>query len=76
MAKEYQLDRKQFIEWYPAEVWKMLDPMGVRQDLIKGGEFILSAQDVLDSMQFVSGKLVGAPGDVLAKNCELVYNQE
>lgn len=75
MSKKYKLDRKKFIEYYPIGIHGMIDYDQVKNDLIKGSEFILSAQDILDSMDFIAGKLVGEPLNVKASDCELIYTE-
>lgn len=75
-AATYQLDRKKFIEYYPLQIHAMMDYDQVRSDLVKNSEFILTAQDVLDNMLFIEGKLVGVQEEVLASDCELIYNKE
>jgi len=70
---KYQLDRKKFIEYYPLQVHALMDYNQVRNDLVKGGEFILTAQDVLDNMVYVEGKLVGQDKPIFACDCELTY---
>ena len=72
---KYKLDRKKFIEYYPLQVLAKIDYDQVRNDLIKGSEFILTAQDILDDMVYVEGSLVGQENPVFACDCELTYNQ-
>ena len=74
--KKYQLDRTKFIHWYSNKVWLMTFQPIILEDLIKGGEFILTAEDVLNSIEYIKGSLVGQSVDVRSSDCELVYKGE
>lgn len=75
MSKKYKLDRKKFIEWYVQDVHGMIEISQVVDDLVKGSEFCVTAEDVLNRRITIAGKLVGVHGEVLASDCELIYNQ-
>ena len=76
MSKKYKLDRKKFIEYYPVEIWGMLEISQVTDDLIKGSEFVLTAEDILEKVEWVEGKLLSTPvqGVIYYTNIELTYN--
>jgi hypothetical protein len=72
MAK-YLLTREKFLNYYPQAVWELHKHHNVIEDLIKGSEFILTAQDILDSMTTIEGKLVGVNSKVPVGEIELVF---
>lgn len=77
MPKKYQLDRKRFILYYQ-DTFKFTSKIKKKtivQELIKGSEFIITAQDILDSMETIPGCLVGVDGRVATTDCELIYTQ-
>lgn len=73
--KPYRLDRKRFIMYYTntEHLSKLISRKRIVEDLIKGSEFIITAQDLLDNLYTIPGSLVGVEGRVLAKDCELYY---
>ena len=77
-SKKYQLDRKKFIEYYPVEIWGMLEISQVTDDLIKGSEFVLTAEDILKRVEYIDGKLFTPPISFPLHHSviELTYNQE
>lgn len=77
MPKKYQLDRKRFILYYQDTYWltTMIKKKTIIQDLIKGSEYIITAQDILNKMETIPGCLVGVDGRVLVSDCELVYTE-
>ena len=77
MNKKYQLDRKRFILYYEntLSLTSMIKKKKIVNDLIKGSEFIITAQDLLDSMETIPGCLVGVSGRIATSDCELVYTQ-
>jgi hypothetical protein len=73
----FQLDRTRFIRYYEDTIAfnKFIKKKVVVEDLVKGGEFVFTAQDFLDSLNTIPGCLVGVDGRVPAEECTLVYNQ-
>ena len=76
---KYKLDRRKFIEYVdkyePLPEWMS----NVKEDLIKGGEFIFTAQDLLDScLDEIPGELLVPPISyiVSSEDCELIYIQD
>jgi hypothetical protein len=68
----YKLDRKRFIMFYEHRVKKIIAKSAIK-DLILGSEYVITAQDVLDSMETIDGCLVNQPGRVLSTDCILTY---
>jgi len=77
MSKKYKLDRKVFLLYYQDTPFflLMIKKKIIVNDMILGGEFVITAQDVLDSMETIPGALVGVQGKVLSSDCELIYTQ-
>lgn len=74
---KYKLERGKFISYYPSIVFQLTTQSLIIEDLIKGGEFIITAEDVLANLTEVDGRLVGLEiGSVNPKDCELYYEQE
>lgn len=80
MSIKYQIDRKKFVSYYPVIISKLADPKIIMYDLIAGGEFILTAEDILNQVLTVPTRLLvdyqGIPGAVLASECEFKFVQD
>jgi hypothetical protein len=64
-TKKLKILRKDFIEWYfgDCSVHDFI-PMGILQgDLVGGGEFILTAQELLDQCEYIPKSIVYNPED-------------
>ena len=72
MKISYNLKREDLINYYFEIVINKLALDQVRDDLIKGGEFILTAQDILDELEEIPGPLVGQIKPVDSIDCRLV----
>ena len=70
---QYKLDRQVLVEYYPVELAGLTHINLISLDLEIGGEFIISAQDLLEHIEWIEGKLVGSPTAVHHSNIELVY---
>jgi len=73
MYKTYNIDRTDLIKHNLEIVIRKLDLDQVVKDLIKGGEFILTAQDILDSLDIVPGAMIGVRHDVKPGECKIIY---
>ena len=75
MAKKYQLDRKRFILYYQDthKITAKINKKTIIRNLILGSEFVITAEDILNSMETIPGCLVGVIGSVSARDCELIY---
>jgi len=69
----YEIDRAVFIEHYLDVVFDLVNLNTIKKDLIQGGEFILTAEELLQSLSFIPGKLVGTKLPVKSSECKLVY---
>jgi hypothetical protein len=81
MAK-HKLNRKKFIEWASLRNFIGENRKQITEDLIKGGEYILTAQDILDNIElggipvYIVIDYRGLDQYVFARDCKLVYIQE
>jgi hypothetical protein len=81
MAKKYLMERATLVNHYSVEVFRMTNLDVIRTDIIKGSEFILTAQDVLENVGHIDGRLVrdeqGKTGvdKIHHSQIELVYNK-
>jgi hypothetical protein len=81
MAKEYTMERATLVNHYSVEMFRMTNLDVIRTDIIKGNEFILTAQDVLENVGHVDGRLVRdeegkvGVGQIHHSHIKLVYNQ-
>ena len=73
MYKTYNIDRTDLIKHNLEIVIRKLDLDQVVKDLIKGGEFILTAQDILDSLDIVPGAMIGEVYNVKPGECKIIY---
>ena len=76
MSKRYKVNRKKLIEHYPHIIFSLTQVNdNMKEDLIKGGEFILSAQNILDNINIVKGYVLEPPilKNVSSKDCEIIY---
>ena len=75
----YLLDRKKFIEYVATDNPDLLTPLSdIKHDLIKGSEYILTAQDVLDSYNELPSYLIEGKIEedfIPAEYCKLTYNE-
>lgn len=80
MSKIYKLDRTKFIDWLledidDIEVWTR----DMKDDLKKGGEFVITASECLNTIQQLPKYLVedhkGDSDFVDGADCELIYKQ-
>ena len=76
---KYKLDRRKFIEYIdryePLTEWLL----GLKDDLIKSGESIITVQNILDNcLDAIPGELLvpPIPDTVNAYDCELIYIQD
>lgn len=82
MSKKYQIERKDLVDYVLTDefVNKLIPAM--RKDITMGGEFILTAEDLLKSVELVPAiytkefNPVESSGFVLAKECAPVYNKK
>ena len=78
----YEVDREAFIRWafsgYKSKVDKFI--INLKQDLIKGGEFIITAEELLTKFSVVPASMVlnydGPDTTVYSRKCHLVYRQQ
>lgn len=75
--KPFKIERADLVNNYSTELFRMINFDVVRRDIIKGSEFIVTAQDILDKLEYVSGHLVGLPhiNKVPASKVEIIYNK-
>lgn len=71
----YKLERRAFVNYYSIKLFQLANIDTIREDLILGGEFILTAEEMLANLTQVEGKLVGVTGTVDAKQCDLYFEQ-
>jgi hypothetical protein len=80
MAKKYKIERRKLIEYYILTVSAMCHLNVVMQDLIKGSEFILTDQDILENVGNIDGRLLidkdgkSPLGDISYEQIEIVYS--
>lgn len=59
MIKELLVDREKFINWFLSdELDKLINIQDMNDDLIKSGEFILTADDLLSRAIYVPGHVL------------------
>lgn len=77
-APIYKLDRRKFVEHYTKFLFQLTTVDKIKEDLILGGEFIVTAEDMLSNLSKVDGTLVGLSKGVTVnpKNCVLYYEKE
>lgn len=77
--EKYNLDRKKFIEWVSLKNFINDVRPQIQDDLIKGGEYIITADEILNNIQFKeipTHLLIDYSGKgkyVSAKECALIY---
>jgi hypothetical protein len=76
MVKRYNIQRDDLIKNHLDIVIRKLDLDQVVNDLIKGGEFILTADDILSELDTIPGPAVGTLKCVKAEECGIVYNKK
>lgn len=76
LKKKFQLDRAKFLNYYPTVVYEMSRQPKVLDAMVKGNEFILTAEDVLQTVGYVSGKLLGVNAPVHFSNIILTYTPD
>lgn len=77
MAK-YKINREPFIRYVSrGYLGSLIQQNTMIDDLIKGGEYVLTAEDILQMKDQWPGYLVEgeAPHVVDTKDCELIYHQ-
>ena len=78
MAK-FKVDRLKFIQYYPVQVAMSIALDHVQDDLVKGGEFILSAEQILkmvpDVPKYLLVDYTGDQRTVPNTECEFIYVQ-
>jgi hypothetical protein len=72
---KFKLDRKKFIEYYPIELAKLIERDIVTDDIIKGNEFVVTAEDLLQAVGYIEGRLMGHTAPVHFSDIELFYTQ-
>jgi len=70
----YTLDRKRFIEYYATTIFKLIQASIITEDLIKGSEYILTAEDVLEKVGMISGHFWGLTTDIHHSKITLIYS--
>ena len=73
MITKYKISREDLIKHNLEIIIRKVDLDQVVKDLIKGSEFILTAQDILDSLDVVPGYMVGTSHNVKPKDCQIIY---
>ena len=61
VSKKYQLSRKKFVEYYPTVLFGMVSKEKIEDDLIKGSEFVITAEELLEKVEWIDGKLLSDP---------------
>jgi hypothetical protein len=72
----YKLSRTKFINWICTSCFFEREGSRIKDDLIKGSEFIVTAQDLLDSVDNVPAHLIDEEVDtryVRNDQCVLYY---
>ena len=78
MKAKYKIDRTKFINWLSRNyLGSMIQINRMMDDLIKGGEYAVTADELLQMQKHVPGYLIEGecPVSVDAKDCELIYTQ-
>lgn len=74
---KYQIDREKFLRYYILDVAKLCHINTIIKFMILGGEYIITTEEVLTTLDVVSTKVLhnyrGIPGTVLASDCEIIY---
>jgi hypothetical protein len=74
----YNLNRKSFILWICTSCFFEREGSRIKEDLIKGSEFIVTAQDLLDSVDNIPVHLLDEPAEgshVRNDQCKLYYHE-
>ena len=80
--KKLNLNRKKFIKWCSLRCFLEDNRLQIVDDLVKSGEYIITAEDLLNNIQFSiipTTLLEGYTGDkkyVNSTDCKLIYIQE
>jgi len=74
----YKLSRQNLMRAAEGQFYKFISPFTVSEDIVKGSEFILTAEDVLERMEeipkyFLENYTVRTPPMVKTSNCALFY---
>lgn len=72
----YNLSREKFITWICTSCFFEKEGARIKEDLIKGSEFIVTAQDLLDNTQNIPSHLIDEEVDsryVRNDQCVLYY---
>lgn len=72
-SKQFIIDRKDLINHHISELLMMTSIDKIREDIIKSGEFIITAEDILASLDSIPGPLVGQVEAVKPEQCKIVY---
>jgi hypothetical protein len=75
-VEKYPIDRKEFLSYYRSRIDAMTEQSVVMDDLVKGSEFILTAEDVLHSVERISPHFVGGRINVKGTDCYLYYSTD
>jgi hypothetical protein len=75
----YRLDRTKFINWICTSCFFEQRWRDIKDDLIKGSEYVVTAQDFLDNIDNIPSFLVDEADTILQLHvrndeCELYYN--
>jgi hypothetical protein len=73
----YKLNRTKFITWICTSCFFEREGLRIKDDLIKGSEFVVTDQDLLNSCTVIPSHLVDGETEhhtVLASECKLYYN--
>lgn len=78
MARKYKLERKKFIEWVCISCFADQFEDKIKEDLIKGSEFIITAEDLLARCKIIPTKLLAgtfSENYISVEYVELYYEQ-
>ena len=76
MAK-HKIDRARFIHWLTRNyLGSILQSEQMVDDLTKGGEYVVTADELLQMQKHIPGYLIKGSTEVSvpAEDCELIYN--
>jgi hypothetical protein len=75
MKFTHTLDRKTFIEYYTPIVYSAIKLEIVKENIILGAEFILTAEDILQQVGYISGHFWDQEKSVHFSDIKLTYKQ-
>ncbi len=68
-----KLDRRDLVNHNIEIILRLTQIDRIRDNLIKSGEFIITAEDILEAIDTIPGPLVDRDSPVKAKDCQIVY---